>query len=56
LLDERQRLPRIARRADLSSRYAQAQNNLEHEDPADAREALGELCTVLDVAMQAVRE
>jgi len=46
----------IARRPDLSARYAQAQNNLEHEDPAVAREALGELSAVLDEAMKAVRE
>jgi hypothetical protein len=46
----------IARRPDLSTRYAQAENNLEHEDPAIAREALRELSTVLDKAMKAVRE
>ncbi|MEV6509723.1 hypothetical protein AB0M61_26840 [Streptomyces sp. NPDC051642] len=30
-------------------------SNLEHEDPAVAREALGELSAVLDEAMKAVR-
>lgn len=46
----------IARRADLSTRYAQAENNLEDEDPAIAREALRELSAVLEAAMKAVRE
>ncbi|MCX4589459.1 hypothetical protein OG819_06760 [Streptomyces sp. NBC_01549] len=46
----------IARRPDLSTRYTQAENNLEHEDPAIAREALRELSAVLDEAMKAVRE
>ncbi|NUP21634.1 MAG: hypothetical protein HOZ81_37330 [Streptomyces sp.] len=46
----------IARRPDLSARYAWAQNHLEHEDPAIAQEALRELSTVLDEAMKAVRE
>ncbi|WP_329364667.1 hypothetical protein [Streptomyces sp. NBC_01483] len=46
----------IARRPDLSTRYVQAENNLEHEDPAIAREALRELSAVLDEAMKAVRE
>ncbi|MDQ0599151.1 hypothetical protein QF037_003496 [Streptomyces canus] len=46
----------IARRPDLSARYAQAKGNLEHEDPAIAREALRELSAVLDEAMKAVRE
>ncbi|MEV8545181.1 hypothetical protein [Streptomyces sp. NPDC051572] len=45
----------IARRPDLSSRYVRAESNLEHEDPAVAREALGELSAVLDEAMKAVR-
>jgi hypothetical protein len=45
----------IARRPDLSSRYARAESNLEHEDPAVAQEALGELSAVLDEAMKAVR-
>ncbi|MFJ9589944.1 hypothetical protein [Streptomyces acidicola] len=46
----------IARRPDLSARYAQAENNLEHEDPAIGREALRELSAILDEAMKAVRE
>ncbi|MCX4764340.1 hypothetical protein OG562_25945 [Streptomyces sp. NBC_01275] len=46
----------IARRPDLAVRYTQAENNLEHEDPAVAREALRELSAVLDEAMKAVRE
>ncbi|MEV6941953.1 hypothetical protein AB0N07_08090 [Streptomyces sp. NPDC051172] len=46
----------IARRPDLSTRYAWAQNNLEHEDAAIAWEALRELSAVLDEAMKAVRE
>ncbi|WBO69241.1 hypothetical protein [Streptomyces camelliae] len=45
----------IARRPDLSSRYARAKDHLEHEDPVAAREALRELSAVLDEAMQAVR-
>ncbi|MGW2651209.1 hypothetical protein ACWC2T_41625 [Streptomyces sp. NPDC001393] len=45
----------IARRPDLSSRYARAQGGLEHEDPAIAQEALRELSAVLDEAMRAVR-
>ncbi|WP_279616926.1 hypothetical protein [Streptomyces caeruleatus] len=40
----------------MSARYAQAKNNLEHEDPAIAGEALRELCAVLDESMKAVRE
>lgn len=46
----------IARRPDLSTRYTQAQSNLEHKDPAIAREALGELSAVLEEALKAVRE
>lgn len=46
----------IARRQDLSTRYAWAQSNLEHEDPAIAWEALRELSAVVDEAMKAVRE
>ncbi|MGW1779113.1 hypothetical protein ACWCQQ_08220 [Streptomyces sp. NPDC002143] len=46
----------IARRPDLSTRYNQAKNNLEHEDPIIAREALRELSAVLDEALKAVRE
>ncbi|GAA2607085.1 hypothetical protein GCM10010304_67020 [Streptomyces roseoviolaceus] len=38
----------IARRPDLSTRYAHAKTNLEHEDPAIAVEALRELSAVLD--------
>ncbi|MFF4713735.1 hypothetical protein ACFY2V_20410 [Streptomyces eurythermus] len=45
----------IARRPDLSSRYAHAQSNLEHEDPVIAQDALRELSAVLDEAMKAVR-
>ncbi|MEV7089297.1 hypothetical protein AB0O07_25975 [Streptomyces sp. NPDC093085] len=45
----------IARRPDLSVRYARANVNLEHEDPDIAREALRELTAVLDEAMSAVR-
>ncbi|BFO13729.1 hypothetical protein SHKM778_01170 [Streptomyces sp. KM77-8] len=45
----------IARRPALSSRFAQAQSRLEHEDPAIAEEALRELSAVLDEAMEAVR-
>ena len=46
----------IARRPDLSVRYAHAQSHLEHEDPVTAWEALRELSSVLDEAMKAVRE
>ncbi|MFE9837162.1 hypothetical protein ACFYP4_18845 [Streptomyces sp. NPDC005551] len=46
----------IARRPELSVRHARARNNLEHEDPVVAREALGELSAVLDEALKAVRE
>ena len=46
----------IARRPDLSTRFARAQSNLEHEDPAIAWEALRELSAVVDEAMKAVRE
>lgn len=46
----------IARRHDLSTRFAQAKNNLEHENPATAQEALREVSAVLDTAMKAVRE
>jgi hypothetical protein len=45
----------IARRPDLSSRFARAQRTLEHEDPATAQEALRQLSAVLDEAMKAVR-
>ncbi|MFI6930442.1 hypothetical protein [Streptomyces sp. NPDC050287] len=45
----------IARRPDLSARHAHAKDNLEHEDPAVARDALRELSAVLDEAMRAVR-
>ncbi|MFI6371725.1 hypothetical protein [Streptomyces sp. NPDC050546] len=45
----------IARRPDLSTRYAHAKTNLEHEDPAIAQDALRELSAVLDEAMKAVR-
>ncbi|MGR4853373.1 hypothetical protein [Streptomyces sp. LARHCF252] len=40
----------IARRPDLSTRYAHAKTNLDHEDPAIAVEALRELSAVLDEA------
>ena len=46
----------IARRPDLSARYARAKSNLEHEDPTIAQKALRELSAVLDEAMNAVRE
>ncbi|CAM5547826.1 putative protein OS=Streptomyces canus OX=58343 GN=AQI96_19260 PE=4 SV=1 [Streptomyces canus] len=46
----------IARRPDLSSRYTQAENNLDHEDPAIAQAALRELSAVLEEALKAVRE
>ncbi len=46
----------IARRPDLSTRYARAKNNLEHKDPDIAQEALRELSAVLDEALKAVRE
>ena len=46
----------IARRPDLSTRYLQAENDLEHADPAIAREALRELSAVLEEAVKAVRE
>jgi hypothetical protein len=46
----------IARRPDLSTRYARAKRNLEHGDPDIAREALHELSAVLDEALKAVRE
>ncbi|MGW7380409.1 hypothetical protein [Streptomyces sp. NPDC054794] len=45
----------IARRPDLSSRFAQARSTLEREDPATAQEALRQLSAVLDDAVQAVR-
>jgi hypothetical protein len=45
----------IARRPDLSARFARAQSNLEHEDPATAQKSLRELTAVLDDAMKAVR-
>jgi hypothetical protein len=45
----------IARRPDLSSRFAHAQSRVEHEDAATAQEALRELSAVLDEAMRAVR-
>ncbi|MEU6664630.1 hypothetical protein [Streptomyces sp. NPDC046727] len=45
----------IARRPDLSFRYARARDNLEHEDPVVAQAALKELSAVLEVAMKAVR-
>ncbi|MDQ1046547.1 hypothetical protein [Streptomyces sp. V4I2] len=44
----------IARRPDLSSRFARAQSELEHEEPASAEAALRELSAVLDEAMAAV--
>lgn len=44
----------IARRPDLAARHAHARSNLEHEDPAIARDALRELSAVLDEAMKAV--
>lgn len=46
----------IARRPDLSARYAEAKNALEHEDPVIAQEALRELSAVLEEALKAVRE
>ncbi len=46
----------IARRPDLSARYAGARSQLEHEDPVIAQEALREVTSVLDEAMKAVRE
>ena len=46
----------IARRPDLSARYTEAENALEHEDPAIAQEALRELSSVLEEALKAVRE
>ncbi len=47
---------KIARRPDLSSRYTQAENNLDHEDPAIAQAAIRELSAVLEEALKAVRE
>jgi hypothetical protein len=46
----------IARRPDLSARHAQAEKDLEHEDPAIAQGALRELSAVLEEALKAVRE
>ncbi|WP_105975785.1 hypothetical protein [Streptomyces geranii] len=46
----------IARRPELSVRFARAQSLLEHEDPVTAGEALREVTAVLDEAMRAVRE
>ncbi|MFJ7291725.1 hypothetical protein [Streptomyces collinus] len=46
----------IARRPDLSTWYARAKDNLEHEDPVLAQEALRELSAVLDEAMKAIRD
>ncbi|MGW1592280.1 hypothetical protein [Streptomyces sp. NPDC002343] len=43
----------IARRPDLSSRYAHAQSNLEDEDPVAAQDALRELSATLDEAVKA---
>ncbi|MEU7401052.1 MULTISPECIES: hypothetical protein [unclassified Streptomyces] len=45
----------IARRPDLSSRFTRARDMLEDEDSAIAERALGELTSVLDEAMKAVR-
>jgi hypothetical protein len=45
----------IARRPDLAARHNRATSNLEHEDATVARDALRELSTVLDEAMEAVR-
>jgi hypothetical protein len=45
----------IARRPDLSARYARAKSALEHEDPFIAQEALREVSALLDQAMKAVR-
>ncbi|MFE2939166.1 hypothetical protein ACFXKG_08920 [Streptomyces sp. NPDC059255] len=45
----------IARRPDLSARYAWASGNLEREEPDVAGEALRELTAVLNEAMTAVR-
>ncbi|GAA3895034.1 hypothetical protein GCM10023084_54740 [Streptomyces lacrimifluminis] len=46
----------IARRPDLSARYAVALSQLEHENPVIAQEALREVTSVLDEAMKTVRE
>lgn len=46
----------IARRPHLSARLARAKENLEHEDPEVAEEAVRELSAVLEEAMKAVRE
>lgn len=46
----------IARRPDLSARHARAKDNLEHEDPTIAQQALRELSAVLDEALKAVHE
>ncbi|MGW4908617.1 hypothetical protein [Streptomyces sp. NPDC004270] len=45
----------IARRRDLSARYAQAEHNLEHDDPVIAQEALRELSAIIEEALRAVR-
>ncbi|MFI2910729.1 hypothetical protein ACG2OD_21165 [Streptomyces sp. PDY-4] len=42
-------------RPDLAARHARARSNLEHDDPATAREALRELSGVLSEASEAVR-
>jgi hypothetical protein len=44
----------IARRPSPRARFAQAKENLEHEDPDIARDAVEELGAVLDEAMRAV--
>ncbi|MFF5143285.1 hypothetical protein ACFY6U_26730 [Streptomyces sp. NPDC013157] len=45
----------IARRRDLSARYAQAEQDLEHGDPVIAQEALREMSAITEEALRAVR-
>ncbi|MGW7540902.1 hypothetical protein ACWGKQ_07245 [Streptomyces sp. NPDC054770] len=45
----------IARRRDLSARCAQAEQELEHDDPVIAQEALRELSAITEEALRAVR-
>ncbi|MER5517038.1 hypothetical protein [Streptomyces sp. NPDC002763] len=43
----------IARRQDLSARYAQAEQDLEHVDPVIVQEALRELSAITEEALRA---
>ncbi|MFG3021955.1 hypothetical protein ACGFZQ_25955 [Streptomyces sp. NPDC048254] len=45
----------IARRRDLSARYARAEQALEHDDPVIAQKAFRELSAIIEEALRAVR-